>query len=193
VPGRLSGVSMAGTGAVAAPKATALLDLARRDVASGQLLALSDVARKENHSYGSVIIASDVTAATARVTPLEPWQWASLQTSGNAPFAFAGPMGRYKVEMTAPGGARREQEFTIRPGAEQRILVALRSVAAGPGGGTAAPGKKKSKMPWILAGVGGVGLIGALAAGGGGGGGGGGGPPPPTTGSIHVSVPVNPP
>src|SRR5438093_7260880 len=43
VAGRLSGVWMAGTSAVAAPKATALLDLARRNVASGQLLALSDV------------------------------------------------------------------------------------------------------------------------------------------------------
>ena len=195
VQGRFAGVWAGGTEAVAALKTTPLLEQARRNIAQGQLVAMSDVSRKENHAYGSVVIASDVTGATARITPLESWQWESLQATGAAPFTFTGPMGRYRVEMTAPGDLRREQEIVIRPGTEQRLLVALRGVAvAAPGApGTAQPKKSSKKLWWILAGIGGGGAVAALAGGGGGGGGGTPPPPPPSTGTITVRVPVSPP
>ena len=197
VDGRLAGVWTGGTSAVPAPRVGTLLDIARRNVAQGQVLAVGEVSRKENHAYGTVLVASDMTGATAKVIPLETWQWDALQASGNTPFAFAGPMGRYRVEVTGPGDVRRQQEITIRPGAEERVFVALRSVATTvPGAPATGQPKKKSKMPWILAGIGGVGAAAGLAlAGGGGGGGSGGTPPPPpaTTGSIRVRIPVTPP
>ncbi len=193
VDGRLTGIWTGGTSGAAAPRAVTLLDQARRNVAANQLLALRDVSRRENHAYGSIAIASDVTTASVKLTPLETWHWAGLQAAGAAPFTFAGPMGRYRLEVTGAGDARREQEITLRPGVNERLVVNLRSVAVGPGATAPAVGKKRKKWPWILAAVGGGGAA-ALALGGGGGGGGGPPPPPPvTTGSISVSVPVNPP
>lgn len=192
VSGRLTGVWTGGTSAAPAPRAVALLEQARRNVAQGQLLAISEVSRRENHAFGSIIISADLVGATARVRPLESWHWAGLQSSGTAPFTFAGPMGRYRAEVTGPGDARREQDFTIRPGVQDRLQVVLRSVAVVPGAPTSVPPKKKSKKPWILAGVGGgAALVAAMALGGGGGGS---TPPPPaTTGTITASIPVNPP
>jgi hypothetical protein len=98
-------------------------------------------------------------------------------------------MGRYRVEVTGPGNIRREQEITIRPGAQERLLVALRAVAVAPQ--TGVQPKKSNKKIWLLAGIGGVGAAAALALGGGGGGGTQ-QPPPSTSGSITVQVPVNP-
>lgn len=192
--GRVLGVWMGGTAAVPAPRVTALLEQARRTVAGNDLTGIRDVSRRENHAYGSFALGTDVPQATANITPLESWQWSSLQTTGGVPLTFVGPMGRYRLVVSAPGGARREQTVTVRPGAHERIVVNLRQVAAGTEP-SAAPARRKSKLPWILAAVGGAGLAGVLAmAGGGGGGDGGGGPPPPSsTGSISVSVPINPP
>jgi hypothetical protein len=188
VDGRLTGVWLGATGAVPAPKTVTLLNQARRNVTQNQLLALGDVSRRENHAYGSVIIASDLSGASARITPIEPWHWAALQSRGTTPFTFAGPMGRYRVDVTGPGDARREQEVTIRPGAQDRVVISLRSIAAMQGGPATVQPKKKSRLPWILAGVGVVGVGAAAALGGGGGGGGGGAQP----GSISIQVPVNP-
>jgi len=193
VEGRLTGIWTGGTSGAAAPKAVTLLDQARRNLAANQLLALGDVSRRENHAYGSIAVASDVTVANVKLTPLETWHWAGLQAAGAAPFTFAGPMGRYRLEVTGAGDARREQEILLRPGVHERLVVNLRSVAAGPGAASPMLAKKRKKWPWILAAVGGGGVA-ALALGGGGGGGGGTPPPPPpTTGSISVQVPVNPP
>lgn len=185
--GRLAAVWTGGASALPAPRLTPLLDEARRNAA--QSTPVVDISRRENHQYGSMAIAANATGATISVTPLETWQWTGLAASGPSPLTFVGPMGRYRLQVTAPGAAAHEQEITIRPGAQQRLVVAARAVATGPE--TAAPvvGKRRSKLPWILGGAGGVALIGALAMGGGGGGGGGG---PATTGSISVQVPVNP-
>ena len=193
VEGRLSGVWSAGNSGVAAPQVAALLATARRNVATGQLSAVADVSRRENHLYGSVAVATDLSPATVRVSPLETWQWESLQASGAAPLTFIGPMGRYRLEVSGPGGARREQDVTIRPAAHERLVVALRNVAAATPSGPAPVARKRSKLPWILGGVAAVGGAAAVAMGGGGGGGGTPTPPPPTTGTISVSVPVNPP
>jgi hypothetical protein len=187
VAGRVTGIWTGAESAVPSTRAAALLEAARRNIAQSQVLATRAISRRENHAYGSVLVAVDVAGAAARISPMEAWHWTALQSAGNTPFNFAGPMGRYRLEVTAPGNLRREQEFTIRPGENQRIMVALRSVAAAPNTPATVIPKKRSKMPWILGAVGGGGALAALALMGGGGGGGGGGGR--TTGDISISVP----
>jgi hypothetical protein len=183
--GRLAGVWTGGASAVAAPSVVALLDQARRSVA--QTIAVQEVGRRENHLYGSVAIAANLTGATLGVSPVESWQWETLATSGPAPLTFVGPMGRYRVQASTPAGARSEQFVIIRPGAHERVVVSVRALAAGSDVPSPVVTKRRSKLPWILAGAGGVGLAAALALGGGGGG------ETPQKGSISISVPVNPP
>jgi hypothetical protein len=186
VNGRLSGVWGDESRAVPAPAIASLITAARRAITANTVQSAADVARKENHTYGSVAIGADLPGTSLRVSPLETWQWESLRAAGAAPLTFIGPMGRYRVEATAPGGATRQQEFTIRPGATERLMVTLRQVAGAPGAGTPTVAKKKSKLPWILGGVGVAGAGIALALGGG-------SSPPPTTGpnigSINISIP----
>jgi len=189
VAGKLAGLWSSGTGAVPAARLTPLLDAARRTLAQNQATTLADVARKENHIYGTAVIAADLPASV-KVTPLETWQWSAVAANGPAPLTFAGPVGRYRVEVTGAADARREQEITIRPDAEQRVAIALRApqpnLAA-----TQVPMQKKgkSKLPWVLLAVG-VAGGGAAAAMGGGGGGGGSNPPPSNPGSIHIRFPA---
>ena len=186
--GRLAGISSGATTAIPAPTAAALIDLARRNVAAAQLMTVAEVARRENHVFGAVAVTADVPNATVKVTPLERWHWAELATSGTAPFNFAGAVGRYRLETSAPGLPSRTQEITILPGQTARVAIPLRTVAAG-GAGQPAAAAKKGGMPkwvWIVA-LGGVGAAAAAAGGGGGGGGG------ASTGSLNLSIPVNPP
>ena len=190
--GRIAAVWTSGTAAVPAPRISALLDQARANAA--QAAAVADISRRENHSYGSFIIASDLSGASISVAPVETWQWESLAASGPAPFTLVAPMGRYRVSATTPGGARKEEFITIRPGAVSRVVVSLRTVAAGAESSTPQVGRKKSKLPWILGGVGAVGVA-AVALGGGGGGGPGGnngGNNGSTKGTISIQIPVNP-
>ena len=191
VAGKFAGIWANGTTAVPAARITPLLDLARRNLAQNQGSTLADVAKKENHAFGSAVIASDAPG-TAKVSPLETWQWREIAASGPVPFNFAGPAGRYRVEVTGAADARREQEITIRPGAEQRVMISLRTPAPNVAATQVPLQKKKSKLPWILVGLGlaGGGAAAALA-------GGGGGPPqpppPPPPGGISLTIPVNQP
>jgi hypothetical protein len=192
--GRLAGIWTGGTSAVPSPKAAALLELARRNASP---TSVADASRRENHLYGSIAIAANLNGASIGVTPLETWHWEGLAATGPATLTFIGPMGRYRVKATTPDGATREQEITLRPGAHQRLVISMRAVAtaAGPETTSTVAPKKRSKLPWIIAGVGGVGVAAAVALGGGGGGGGG-GPGPgggnPAPGSITIQIPVNP-
>jgi hypothetical protein len=181
--GRLVGVWTSGTGAVPAPNASALFDIARRNIAGQQTLAFTEVARRENHIQGSLVVSADVPNATVRVTPLERWQWAELATSGAAPFSFSGPVGRYRLETSAPGIAARTQEVVIRAGEVVRVPVMMRQVAGG--GGQPQAAAKKGMPKWVWIAVIGGGAAAAAAMGGGGGGGSSG----PTTGTINISVP----
>ncbi len=176
--GRLTGIWTGGTEAIAAPNAATLLATARANLASSQTLALADVARRENHAYGSLAIVADVTGAAAKITPLENWHWATLAATGSAPMNFSGPMGRYRVEVSSAGLPTRTQEVIIRAGETVRVNLALRVATGGP----AAQPVKKGIPKWVwIAGAGGAAAA-ALALGGGGGG-------APTTGSIVITVP----
>jgi hypothetical protein len=194
--GRVAGLSNGGAAtALPATRLLALLDSARRNPTRSTSLA--EVGRRENHLYGSMALSADVVGTTLRIAPIETWQWASLATTGTAPMTFVGPMGRYRVQASTASGLRTEQFITIRPDVLSRTTISYpRGVAAGPEAIIPpVAGKKRSKMPWILAGAGGVGVAAALALAGGG------GPPkddgtvivPPTKGTITVQVPINPP
>ena len=179
--GRLTGIWTGATDAIAAPNAATLLATARTNITAQQTLALVDVARRENHLYGSIQITSDVPTARVVVTQLEAWHWRDLTTTGAAPMTFSGPMGRYRVEVSSTGLPTRTQDIVVRAGETVRANVALRTVA---GGGAPAASARRGPPKWVWIAGGGV-AVAAIALGGGGGGGGGGTP----TGGIIISVP----
>lgn len=182
---------------------TALID-ARDAAFARRLQAPADVARAENHLYGAFLARSDVAGATARVSPLESWQWAGLRREGAVPLTFAGPMGRYQVDLLVGGAVRTSTTVTITPGVLSQVTLGQPTpVAATPTPQQAAPAPAPPQpQPQAKRGGGGavVPLVLLLAGGGGaaayfltkkkadstgtGGGGGGGG-----TGSISVNVP----
>jgi hypothetical protein len=185
--GRLTGLWTGGTNAAAAPNATALFATARTNVTAQSTLTLAEVARRENHAFGGVSVVADVPGAQVRLVGLERWHWGEITTgtTGASPFNFSGPMGRYRLETSAPGLPSRTQEIVVVAGQTVRVAVPLRTVAGG-GGGQPQAAAKKGMPKWIWFAVIGGGAAAAAAMGGGGGGGGGGGP---TTGTINISVP----
>ena len=179
--GRLTGVWTDGTTAVPATRALPLLDQARANIAARTTLAVADVARLENHLYGSLSITSDVRGTTARVTPLENWHWAPLATAAPTPFAFSGPMGRYRVEFLGAGLPSRTQEVTIRYGEATTVADVQKTVAQSPPPTAAQPSIKKRGVPkWVWFAVLGGGAA-AVALG---------GSSAPTTGSAIIDITV---
>ncbi len=185
--GRLAGIWTAGTGAVAGPNAAALIAQARAAVTANTTATVAEMSRRENHSYGSITVTTDVAGATVRLVGAERWHWAPLSSmgaTGTSPFTFSGPMGKYRLETSAPGLQTRTQEVTLRPGEVVRVMVPLRTVAQTPaGGGGAPPAAKKGISKWVWVAVIGGGAAAAAALGGGGGGGG------SSTGGINITVP----
>jgi hypothetical protein len=178
--GRLTGIWTGGTDAIAAPNAMTLLTTARTNITAQQTLALVDVARRENHLYGSIQITSDVPTARVAITQLEGWHWRELATTGAAPMTFSGPMGRYRIEVSSTGLPTRTQDVVVRAGETVRANVALRTVA---GSGAPAASARRGPPKWVWIAGGGV-AVAAIALGGGGGGGGGG-----SNGGLTVYVP----
>jgi hypothetical protein len=185
--GDVVGLTDDSTTAVNAQNAAAIIELARTNIASRQLVSAGDVARRELHLYGAVTIQSDVADATARVTPLESWHWPELARTDIVPFTFFGPTGRYTVELQGTGGALVD-EFTILSGitgaynARLADLIAQAPVEVSGGGG----------FPMPVAIGGGVVAAGALVfllAGGGGENGNGNGNGQIETGQITIRLP----
>jgi len=188
--GRLVGLAADPHSAIALGTINGLVSRARAMLGASDKQTIAQVALKENHAYGSMAIRADVTGTTAQVTPLETWQWPELAWSGPLPYTFAGPMGRYSLQVQIPGQPARQLQFTIKPGEADRFAVPGAPIAGGgrvPQVGAAAP--KHGHFPWIIAAVGaaGAGTVAILLMGGGGGGGG--TPPPGNTGGITISIP----
>ena len=163
----------------------AVLDSARRQVAARDKLTAAQLSLRNSHAYGAVALSADATGVTAKVTPLETWQWAELAWSGSLPHTFTGPMGRYQLEVTIPGQATRRLQFTVRAGQSERFPVTATQVAGGPGPQVPAAKKKGGfPLPIVLIGAGGAGAAAIFLLKGGG---------PPTVnggpGSIKVSFP----
>ena len=167
--GRLVGVHGQGRQAAVFSAVRALLQQARTAVTQRQTLTPAQVALRVNHAYGAVAIAADVTGATARVTPIETWQWPETARSGSLPLTFAGPMGRYQLEVTFPGQAARRQEFTLRAGQLDRLSIPVTPVVAEGQRGQVGPGAQRRgggvPVPLIIAGIGGAGAAAFLVLG----------------------------
>jgi hypothetical protein len=193
--GSVVALGTSGRTAVPGLHASEVLALARRSATANQLTTLAEMGRRENHLFGSLLIRSTTAGASARVTPQETWQWPELRRQGTVPLTFAGPAGRYQVELLVGGQVRQTLNASITPGSQTPVSLEAQ-VAQVPAGGTpagqpAVRRKGKSPLPFILLGVAGAGAAVVVLmpkgddTGGGGGNGGG-------TGSITISVPVNP-
>ena len=130
--GEIVGVANGGAGAVRASTVRAMDVEARRNVASGNLLTPLQVARAEQHAYGSFAFRSDLAGAVARIRPLESWHWPELAEGNTLPIAFVGPMGRYEVELLMNGAVQSATTVTIQPGVANQLLLTPTVVAAGP-------------------------------------------------------------
>jgi len=163
--GQLVGLVTGSRAAVPLAAVQTLIDAARRQIAAPQKLTVAQVALRENHAYGSVAITADATGVTARITPLETWQWPGLAWSGTLPRTFSGPLGRYQLDVQFPGQASRRLQVTIRAGAAERFPVATQ-VAGGPGPQVQPARKRGFPWPIALIGVGGAGAAAFLLLGG---------------------------
>lgn len=86
--------------------------------------SVADVGRSENHLYGSLIARSDVPSSSARVTPLETWQWSSLSREGTVPVTFTGPVGRYQVDLIVNGAVRASTTVRVAAAATAQVNLA---------------------------------------------------------------------
>lgn len=194
-------VAIAAGGAAIRPvsQVGGLVTQARRNVSVASLLSVTDVAQRENHSYGSVELESEQFAARARVTPMESWQWEGLAQESSLPMTFAGPIGRYQVELLSGGQVQRSITVTLRGGVTQQVALAPQVVAGQPD----VEGPPAEETQIARRGGGGFPaaavVVGLLVAGGGaaflisqsgGDGDGNGTPPPPTTGGIRIIINV---
>ncbi len=192
VNGAIVGFTTGPRSAVSGLRIAELVDQARRNAGTGGVLTVGQVALRENHAYGSVALSSDVAGGDVSITPLETWQWAGTAARGSLPLTFAGPMGRYHLQLRVAGQVQQERDITLRPAVADRLAVTVQQVAQQPP--PVAPGpqaKKKGGGGVVLAilGIAGAGGAVALLASKKKSGGGGTTPPPTSTGSITVTVP----
>jgi len=182
--GAVLGLAVGNREAVPADHVSRYLETARQNVREDRLIALETVAEREHHLYGSVMIHSTFENATARVSPLENWQWPETERSGPVPLTYTGPMGRYRLNLQATGQQSHQSEFVVDPGAFKEITEPQIIVAEVGGGG----------FPWPIALVGAAGaaVVGVVL-----GMGGGDEPGPvvddrPGYGWIKIQLPSNP-
>jgi len=91
---------------------------------------VAEVGRTENHLFGGLVARSEVPGGTARVTGLEPWQWAGVGREGPVPLAFTGPMGRYQVDLLVNGAVRASTTVRVSAGVTQQVSLAPTPVLA---------------------------------------------------------------
>jgi hypothetical protein len=121
--GAIVGLASGGSNAIRATDVASITNQARRNLASGSLLTAIQVARAERHVYGTVALRSNMTNATARISPLEDWHWPELAQQNTLPFTFSGPQGRYRVELVASGAVQNSITVTIEAGAANQQLL----------------------------------------------------------------------
>lgn len=199
--GEMVGLASGGTAAVRASNISTLATQARRNLAAQSLLTPSQVARAEQHAYGSVALRSDLVGSVARVTPLEDWHWPELAQRSTLPINFGGPVGRYQVELLSSGAVQSTTTVTIQAGIAGSVSLTPTAVAGQPrptqpqpaqvgqqpGGGGGFP---VAVVLLGLAAAGGGAFLLAGSGGGDGGGGNGNGPVTPTTGGIRIIVTI---
>jgi hypothetical protein len=186
--GALGGLPNGARHAVSAAQFGTVLAAARRNVSGGPTIIA--LAQQLRHAYGSVDLSADAPGARATVTPLETWHWPELATTRSLPFRYAGPMGRYRLQVEVNGVQREQREFSIRAGVADALAIRLRQVAAAVAPTTTAtPQRRKGGVPVPLLVGGGLALAGGAVALLVLGGGGGDEPPTGSTGGITISIP----
>jgi hypothetical protein len=189
--GAVIGVMAGFSTAVPADRTMANLDQARRNIEQQQLMALRQVAEQENHLFGAVDITADVAGSLVRIEPLESWHWPEAGVTSSLPTSFAGPMGRYGLELLVNNRVQDRREFTISPAIRDQLSLAIQAVVAEEPQVLETRGGGKFPWPIALIGVAGAGAAVALLAGGG-------GEPPPVNGNgdqpgtIIVTIPTIP-
>jgi hypothetical protein len=103
---------------------------ARSAATTGALMAVDQMSRRENQSYGTVVFRSDVVGSAARVIPLEKWQPPTAALTGSIPFTFSGPMGRYRADLLVSGAFRVSDTVSVIPGQITQATLALPTVMA---------------------------------------------------------------
>jgi hypothetical protein len=121
--GAVIGLTTGTLSAVPVGDALGRLIEANRNAHQQRLLTPAEVSLRERHRYGSVRISAGVPDAVARITPLEPWQWAEISTMGPLPLTFTGPMGRYQLQIIVNGQVRHEAAFTVTARLLDRLVV----------------------------------------------------------------------
>ena len=134
--GMVVGVVEGETTAIPIQRAVPFVEQARENVIAGRVLSVRGVAEREKHLYGSVLFLSETSTLSARVTPLETWQWISPQ-GGTTPFSFSGPMGRYEVSVLLDGIVDNTTVVEVRP----TVTIRFSLVVGAPGrrGGISLP------------------------------------------------------
>ena len=121
--GEMVGLASQGFGAVRASDISSMATQARRNLATGSLLRAIQVARAEQHFYGTVALRSNMTNAIARIAPLEDWHWPELEQENTLPFTFSGPQGRYRVDLVASGAVQSSTTVTMEAGVANQLLL----------------------------------------------------------------------
>ena len=157
--GSMIGLTAGARGAVPGLHALEILAQARRNVAGAQTISVAELGKRENHLFGSLLVRSTTTGASVRITPMEAWQWSELVRQAAAPVTFAGPAGRYRVELLVGGSVRLQDTVTIAAGAQSPVSLEAPVQVATPTGAQQ-PGiarrKGKSPLPFVLIGGGGA-------------------------------------
>ncbi len=130
--GEIVGLASQGFGAVRASDISSMATQARRNLATGSLLRAIQVAREEQHFYGTVALRSNMTNAIARIAPLEDWHWPELEQENTLPFTFSGPQGRYRVDLVASGAVQSSTTVTMEAGVANQLLITPDIIAARP-------------------------------------------------------------
>ena len=129
--GEIVGVAAGGSRAVRASNIRVLDVEARRNLALGSLQTPTEVAAAEQHAFGTVTLSSAVLGADAHITPLEDWQWPELEQRGPLPISFAGPTGRYEVQLLSSGTVQSTTTVTIQAGLATSLALTPAGVVAG--------------------------------------------------------------
>jgi hypothetical protein len=177
--GRLAGLQTGTTAGLSLLQVTAMLNQARTNLATQQVLTLGQVARREHHLYGGIRLAGSRPGTQVRVVPLEEWQWPEAGGVDTLPTVFYGPPGRYRLEFLDDGEVALRSEITVMSGVVGDMTLTPEAAAV-------AVGQSQDKgggFPWLLAGIGGAVAIAAVFALGGK------GSEDPTTGGITVTFP----
>jgi hypothetical protein len=121
--GTIVAIASDGSSVIRGTDVASITTQARRNLATGSLLIPIQIARAEQHAYGSIALRSNMTNAVARIAPLEDWHWPELAQQSPLPQRFSGPQGRYQIELVASGAVQSTTTVTMEAGVADQVLL----------------------------------------------------------------------